>query len=199
MASEEKNRILGTLSSTQLRNIFGYYRSANPDLQAYVERFDEKPDAKIEPMGGGLSLPCVFGISNVAGLRPPPAAAKDQVVRRLFDAETALRSGSTMQPQALDQILNVLETTQSYQEGQAGWSATYYAGLAAKLSLRQSNPQYSGRILLRGLQLEPDSEVLQYLARVFISEGVLKPQQTPVGGTDALTIRAKERPDSGRN
>jgi spermidine synthase len=193
LASPEKNNSLAALSPAALRTIFAFYHSANPDVQSYVARFVDNPDTTFEPLGGGLTVPCVFGATNTAGLRPPPGVARDETIRRLFDAEIALRTDALNHPKALEEILDVLDTTQSYREQTSGWSATYYASLAAKLSLRHNNPVYTRRVLLRGLQLEPDSEVLQYLARVLVREGLVLPLESEIANSEGLRVRAKER------
>jgi predicted membrane-bound spermidine synthase len=178
VASPEKNSRLAGLSEASLKAIFGgEFKSVNPELQSYISLlYEGRLAANSESVGGGLTLPCVFGGQSRAVLKPPPAAATNLVARQLFEAEVALQSDAT-QAQALGQIENILDSTQTYREPQAGWSATYYAGLAVKASLRRGEAQRAKKILLRGLQLEPDSEVDQYLARILVREGTLQPEE----------------------
>jgi hypothetical protein len=46
----------------------------------------------------------------------------------------------------------------------------YYADVGVKASLRASDPSRARAILLRGLQLEPDSDQLHYLERILARE-----------------------------
>jgi hypothetical protein len=178
VASPEKNSRLAGLSEAGLKAIFGgEYKSVNPELQSYISLlYEGRLAANSESVGGGLTLPCVFGGQSRAVLKPPPAAATNLVARQLFEAEVALQSDAT-QAQALGQIENILDSTQTYREPQAGWSATFYTGLAVKASLRRGEAQRAKKILLRGLQLEPDSEVDQYLARILVRENILQPEE----------------------
>jgi len=166
-ASAEKVTALSSLDSTALKSIFnGIGSSVNPDLQSHLRvRCNEKLAAAFAPVGGGLSLPCVFIIPNALGLTPPPAAATNEVAKVLFEAEVALNSGAD-ELQAITEIEKILLDTKSYKPETAGWSATYYGALAVKGSLRRNDTPAAMRILRHALQLEPDSDVLLYLNRV---------------------------------
>jgi tetratricopeptide (TPR) repeat protein len=180
LAPPEKSAVLSALDNESLRSVFSEFSSANPDLQTFVTlRYEGMLPADYEPIGGGQSLACVFGLNNVHGLKPPVAAATNEVVRQLFEAELALTAEPARQLQALAQIQKVLAATRPG-EPRALWSAAYYASLATKASLRRGESQQAKNFLERGLQLEPDSELLQYLARVLEREGILPPQQTTV-------------------
>jgi hypothetical protein len=178
LAAPDKNALLAGLNEASLRAAFcGFYESVNPELDLCVHwRVDGRLNA--EQMGGGLTLPCVFRGTNQSALLPPPDAGTNQVARQLFEAEAQLQSGSAPGLQAIDQIEGALEKRQLGLAQQPGWSASYYAGLAVKASLRLGDAQRAQKALVLGLQLEPDSDTLQYLARVMEREGNLKPRES---------------------
>ncbi len=184
----EKDALVTGLSEVALKAVFGgEFHSVNPDLQAYVSRrWEGRLGADFEPLGGGLTLPSIFSPTNRGALRPPPAAATNEIARRLFEAEVALQSGSPGQAQALEQILRILQATQGYQPQEAGWSVTYYVNLAVKASVRRGDSQAAKKIVLRGLQLEPNSEVTQYLARVMVRAGILEPGEVPLASAEQV-------------
>jgi len=68
-----------------------------------------------------------------------------------------------------------LDAVQHYDSNGADWSPAYYADLGVKASLREANPTRARALLLRGLQLEPDSDQLHYMARILIREKILQP------------------------
>jgi hypothetical protein len=173
MAAAEKNVALASLDGAALKAVFNALGgSVNPDLQSHLRvRCNQKLAAQFTPVGGGLTLPCVFAIPDAAAPIPPPSAVTNEVVRLLFEAEVALNSGTEDELQAISEIARILAGTKSYEAESAGWSATYYAGLAVRGSLRRNDIQTAKRILQQALQLEPDSDVLLYLDRV-IARGV---------------------------
>lgn len=174
LASPQKRLLLESLDLKSLKTIFGLYRSVNRSLQNYVQLgWEGKLCSVIEPVGGGLSLPCIFAFTNCGDIKPPPAASTNHTVRRLFEAEVALRAGSTAEVQALEDIRKTLEEPAS-RSALSSWSVTYYAGLATKRHLNRNEPEAAKKILLRGLQLEPDSIVLNYLGRILVREGILQ-------------------------
>ncbi len=194
LAPLEKKSLLAALDSTSVSNTFGKYVSVNTDLQAYLKmHYQEKPGSSLDSFGGGLTLPCIFSSANTTALQPPPAASTNTIVRQLFEAEVALRSESSRQTKALEQIREVMATTETDQLPKAGWSATYYASLATKASLRRGDAGQAKAFLLRGLQLEPDSDVLHYLGRILVREGILQPEETQIAGANVTVVRAKEQ------
>jgi len=76
--------------------------------------------------------------------------------------------------QAVEHIKNILDSIQNYDRQRDGWSAGYYAFLAAEVSFQAGNAAEAKSILLRGLQLDPDSDELKYLSRIFIRHGILQ-------------------------
>jgi predicted membrane-bound spermidine synthase len=168
LTSAEKAAALASLDSSALKAIFnGIGSSVNPDLQSHLRiRCNQKLAAEFVPVGGGVSLPSVFAIANLSDLTPPPAATTNDVARALFDTEVAFNSGSANEIQAISEIEKILLATKSYDAASAGWSATYYGGLAIKASLRRNDTQTATRILQQALRLEPGSDVLLYLNRV---------------------------------
>src|SRR5436190_9822210 len=165
MASMEKTSSLASLDKTALKAIFnGIGGSVNPDLQSYLSlRCNQKLAADYTPVGGGLTIPCVFVMTNCGPVIPPPSAATNDIAQRLFDAELALDSGPEKETQAIAEIQKILDATQIYDPQTAGWSATYYGSLAFKGSLRRHNAHTARQLLQRALELEPKSEILLYL------------------------------------
>ena len=178
LAPLEKNRALAKLDAASLNTIFvSTFPSMNPDLQAYVRMLIE---GHIGPQQFPLlAMPCIFRGTNDPVLFMPDSAQTNAIVRQLFAAEAALRTNPTNQLQAAEIIKNVLDTLQTYRRQDAGWSAAYYADLAVKASLRLGEAAQAKAILLRGLQLEPDSAELSYLSRILIREGILQPAEIP--------------------
>ncbi len=168
IAPLEKDRVLEQLSETDLRSIFCMRSpSVDPGLQYYVRmRVENAP-----PDFGLLAMPSVFrGTNDIIPFDPPNAP---EFIQRLAGAEVALESASADHAQAVEAIKGVLDSMQNYQRQNAGWSAGYYAFLAAEVSLRLGNTAQARAILARGLELEPDSEELNYLLRIMEHEGVL--------------------------
>ena len=170
IAPLEKDRVLGGLDDVALRTIFcGSYSSMDPGLEYYVRmRIQEN----VPPDFGLLSMPAVWrGTNDVVPFDPPNAPP---VLHALAGAEVALENESADRAGAVVTIQHLLEDLPGYNRQDAGWSAGYYAFLAAEVSLRLGNAPQAKALLLRGLQLEPDSEELNYLSRIMIHEGILQ-------------------------
>jgi hypothetical protein len=96
-------------------------------------------------------------------------------VHQLYEAEVVLRKDPARKMQAVESIKAILDAVRNYNPQEVDWSVAYYADLAVKASLRLGNTAEAKAILLRGLQLEPDSEQLAYLSRILLREGILQP------------------------
>ena len=180
LAIPEKNKMLAELSPADLHQIFGAsFGSGNPQLQSYLNNYFQ---GQVGAMAfGNRIMPCVFqGTNGKPIVYAPPSAATNLVARQLYFAELALQTQSSQQSQAIEGIKNILDGLKNYQSKDLDWSAAYYADLAVKSSLRQGNTAQAKAILLRGLQLEPDSEQLAYMARILVREGILQPAEMPV-------------------
>jgi len=179
IASIEKTSSLAALDEDVLKTVFnGIGGSANPDLQAYLSmRCKQKTTTDYTPVGGGVSLRCVFALTNCSPLVAPPSASTNEIARRLFDAELAINSGTEKEAQAVAEIQKILGETRGYDPGTAGWSATYYGSLALQVSLRLHDANKAKQLLQRALELEPNSEVLQYLTRIMAREETLQRAQ----------------------
>ena len=81
---------------------------------------------------------------------------------------------------AVTNIKTILDHLTSSDLGDPTRKADYYADLAVKGSLQVGNTTLAREILLRGLQLEPQSRGLWYLARIMIHEGVLQASDLPI-------------------
>jgi len=128
-------------------------------------------------------MPCVFEDTNAAVVvYSARSAATNMISRQLYFAERALRTNPkewTEAVQGIGNILNVFNGLKSYNPEDQDWSPAYYADLAVKASLSLGNPAPAKSILLRGLQLEPDSAELRYLSRIMIRQGMLQPSEVP--------------------
>src|SRR5262249_46813630 len=149
-----------------LKSIFGYHFSANADLQEFVALRYDGLLRSFEPTGAGLTLACVFAPTNVTAIKPPPLALTNQIARLLFEAERMLTSEPERQTEALRLLQVVFEKSPPRAFRETG-TVPYYTSLAAKACLRRGETQMAKRFLLRGMEIAPESDVLQYLARVF--------------------------------
>ena len=174
LASPEKNQALAGLDLAALSKIFGGVGlSVNHDLQAYLSN----------RLGGGNGnlffgtevMPCVFRDAKAGTVvYAPPSGATNVIVRQLYNAEILLQSDATKQLQAVESIRDALDAVEGSRFRKTDWSPAHYAALAVKAALRLGQPVLAKVILLRGLELERDSEELRYLARILVREGILQ-------------------------
>jgi len=176
LAPPGKNKALAGLDGAALGAIFGGVSpSVNHALQAYLRAvFGGAADAQSYAL---LAMPCVFRGTNESVLFMPDVARTNAIANQLFNAEATLKTNPSNRAQAVEIIQRTLDAAQSYMPERDGWSAAYYADLAVKASLRLGETARAKAILLRGLQMEPASEALQYLARILVREGVVKPEE----------------------
>jgi len=170
LAPPEKDRGLAQLGDADLASVFGEFPSVDPGLQQFVRARVEGTLSSDDQL---RSLPCIFRGTNETAVFSAPDAP--EIFRRLADADAQLENSPADQPQAVDEIKNLLDSVQNYNPQSAGWSAAYYASLAAEVSLRLGNVAEAKAILLRGRQLDPNSDELNYLARIYIHDGILPP------------------------
>jgi hypothetical protein len=177
IAPPAKNKVLVQLGTADLTPIFsGDFSSGNHDLQSYLNN-------RFQGHFGSLTfgtriMPCIFeGTNGSPIIYNPPSAATNASTRELYYADVVLRTDPTRQLQAIEAIKSVLDSVQTYKPQDSDWSAAYYAALAVKACVRLENPALAKAILLRGLQLEPDSDDLNYLSRILIREGILLPSE----------------------
>ncbi|MCX7722867.1 MAG: fused MFS/spermidine synthase, partial [Verrucomicrobiae bacterium] len=185
LAPLQKNRVLSEIDVPTLARIFvGNAQSVNPSLQAYIEMLAQ---GHIGPQQFPLlAMPCVFRGTNDPVFFIPDAARTNEVLRALFAAEAVLKTNPTNQLEAVQSIHRLLVELKNYSARAAGWSAAYYAAAGAKAALRGGSHELARGILLRGLELEPDSIELHYLARIMMREGVLRPTELPANLVRAI-------------
>lgn len=174
LAPIEKNKTLAALNLADLAPLFGKsYGSGNVQLQSYLDNRFRGGVGSL--MFGDRVMPSVFPDTNANLLiYEPPSAVTNMITRQLYFAEAVLlRTDSTKQSQAIEGIKNILDAVQNYERQNVDWSAAHYADVAIKASLRLGNVAQAKAILLRGLQLEPDSDELHYLSRIMIRERIL--------------------------
>ena len=179
---------LARLDRPALHTIFGGSQaSANPDLQLYLtDRYAEfASHTRAKPLiVGNRAMPCSLqGTNKTFGISSPPSAATNALTRQLAKAEYLLRSDPAKQLDAVASIENALDSVVNYNAKDADWSPAFYADLAVKASLRASDSKRAKAILLRGLQLEPDSDQLHYLSRILVREEILQPADLLQTGT----------------
>jgi predicted membrane-bound spermidine synthase len=182
IAPSAKNKVLASLDITDLVPIFGKgFGSGNQELQDYL-------DNRFQGHFGNLTfgnriMPSIFqGTNNSVPVYSPPSAATNIIARQLYNAEVILRSDPTRQLEAIEGIESALYAVQHYRPQESDWSAAYYTALAVRASVRVGATAQAKAILLRGLQLEPDSDELKYLSRILIREGIVQSSEvSPVG------------------
>jgi predicted membrane-bound spermidine synthase len=183
LAAPAKNQVLAGLNLTDLHRIFGRsYASGNAQLQSYL---NNRFEGRVGSMAfDNRIMPCVFIDTNAAiVIYAAPSAATNVISSQLYQAELALRTNPKESPNAVQNIGKILNGLNNYNPRNVDWSPAYYADLGVKAGLRLGNPAQAKAILLRGLQLEPDSDQLAYLSRILIHEGILQPGEMPAAGT----------------
>ena len=180
LAPGEVNNELAQLDPPTLKLIFGLgYGSANNELLYYLgglfEQHEGRGTSKPVIVDNRAMLCSLQGTNKHFGVWTPPSAATNLVARELAMSEYGLLGDATNRLAAIDMIENVLNSLPGYRPEWGDWTPHYYADLAIKASLHASRPAQAREILLRGLQLEPNSDQLMYLARIMAREGLLQP------------------------
>jgi predicted membrane-bound spermidine synthase len=174
------NDELAKLEPPALKSVFGQgYGSANDELLHYLgglpEQHEGRGTAKPVIDDNRAMLCSLQGTNKHFGVWTPPSAATNLIARELAMSEYGLLGDATNRMAAVDTIENVLNSLPGYRPEWGDWEPHYYADLAIKASLRASRPAQAREILIRGLQLEPNSDQLLYLARIMAREGLLQP------------------------
>jgi spermidine synthase len=179
LAPPGKNGALEQLDIAQLGAVFGGVApSVNHDLESYLRDRSEGQTGSL--VFGNRVMPCVFAATNTRTIiYAPPSAQTNGITRQLYFAEMTLRTKPAEQAEAIESIAQALNSVRDYNPQAADWSPAYYADLAAEASLRLGNAEQAKTILLRGLQLEPDSDQLRYFSRILIHRGILQPAEIP--------------------
>ena len=178
LASEEVNSELSKLDPPALKTIFGPKEgSANDDLLTFLQdAYAHYPARAQLKVIGGRAMPCSLqGTNKSIAVASPRSGETNAIIRQLAVAEYVFRTDPARQSVAIDSLENGLDAVQHYDSNGADWSPAYYADLGVKASLREANPTRARALLLRGLQLEPDSDQLHYMARILIREKILQP------------------------
>jgi spermidine synthase len=177
LAARDKIQSLKQLGLPALNSIFGQYQSVNTELQAYVHmRLTGASGSAEYPL---LAIPCVFRGTNQTMVFAPESVQTNQILRELVGAEFALRSDTANPAQIVQGMKQILDLARPGELNDPNRSAAYYADLAVKAGLDLGNTNQAKAILLRGLQLEPDSDQLRYLSRILIHRGILQPTEVP--------------------
>jgi hypothetical protein len=172
LASAEANNDLAKLDPPTLKKIFSDNRCANSDLQAYLQNRYAQYSAGgvVKPLTWKHhEMPCSFQGTNKLGIYFPAGAATNAITHQLAMAEYVFRTDPGDQA-AGKGIENALDAAAGHPSLDADWLPAYYADVGVKASLRASDPSRARAILLRGLQLEPDSDQLHYLERILARE-----------------------------
>ena len=177
VAPLEKTVALKKLDVGDLKAIFGgNFGSCDYNLSSFLQnRFEGKIGSLTF---GDLIMPCVFQSTNARTIVfAARSAATNAISRRLYYSDAVLQTRPNEWPQAVQSIEQILDGMKNYNPQDIDWSPAYYADQAVKASLRLGNSTQAKAILLRGLQLEPDSAQLGYLSRILIHEGILQPAE----------------------
>jgi spermidine synthase len=171
IAPLEKSRVLAAMSDSSLKTVFyDAYPSVNPGLQRYVRsRIENNNSSDI----GLLSMPCVFRPRSEIAVFEPAVARASVIVGQLCEAEAQVGQNPDHCIPAIETIREGLNAVRAYDPSRSGWSAAYFACLGSEAGLRLGLVDDAKAILLRGLQLDPTSEELNYLSRIFMREGLL--------------------------
>ena len=84
----------------------------------------------------------------------------DGEVRELMAAQALM--STDRKRDGVDRIEGLLQSRGHHSD----WSAAYYAALAAKISLTETNKEQARRLLNLGLKWSPRDEELRYLTRI---------------------------------
>jgi predicted Zn-dependent protease len=167
---------LGELDPPDLKFIFfSGYGSANDDLMRYLsEHFAQYSGGPIARpiVSANRAMLCTFqGKSKNYAIYGPPSNATNLLTQQLVHSEYDLRGGDiAKQAVAVDTIGAVLNSLPGYHSEDTDWSPDYYADLAIKISLRLGHRAQAKAILHRALQLQPNSEELNYMSRILDRE-----------------------------
>jgi hypothetical protein len=178
LAPRGKNEALARLGMAELQQIFSRVApSVNHALQARLQMqiTGSRDPAQLRL----LTMPFVFRGTNDAILFMPDIARTNAIANQLFNAEAVLRTNPTNQLAAVLNIQQTLDMPELDRLQVKGWSAANYASQAVKACVRLGEGGLAKSILLRGMQLDPDSEELHYLSRILIREGMLQPLDLP--------------------
>jgi len=176
LAPLEKTHLLASLEWTSVKASFeGPASSNNPLLENLVTRRAGAEQTKaVDRLAGGFGAPCIFEPRDSVAFKLSPGAEKSPTAQKLFEAEQALVSQEQPNAAAIDAIERILMTESVTESGNIPWHPEYYAGIAAKACLRLGDRSRAKQVLLRGLQLAPNSGRLQFLARIMEREGVIQ-------------------------
>jgi len=178
LVHDDINNELARLDPAALKSIFGLgYGSVNDELIHYLgglfAQHAGRGTAQPVIVDNRAMLCSLQGTNKHFGVYTPPSAATNLITRQLAASEYGLLGDATNRLAAIDTIQSVLNSLPGYRPEGSDWSPDYYADLAVKASLHAARPDQAVAILLKALQLEPNSDQLQYLARVFARQGLI--------------------------
>jgi hypothetical protein len=169
LAPDAKNTALAGLTDDVLKAAFRQYLSADANLTQYlIWRYNGKSDPTASDVFfDGRPMPCVFRPTNAAaGFSPIPKGASDEL-KRLRKAEDSLYSLVSQWRESVEVIEKILSDLQSGLNNRPiDWSPSYFAMLAARISLRHGDLDGAQHLVSLGRRLEPQSQELLYLGRI---------------------------------
>jgi len=183
LAPAAKKQVLAGLGLADLMPIFG------PDMVSGNSQLQSLLDNRFHGQSGSLTfgnriMPCIFPDTNAKTMiYAPPSAANNPSVRQLYYCDVILQTETNRELEAIQTVKGLLDSVDEYDPQNSDWSAAYYADLAVKACLRRNEPTLVKSILLRGLQLEPDSDQLAYLSRIMLREGIVTAAELPPSKT----------------
>lgn len=172
LASDAVNDELSDLDAPAVKLIFNSgYGSANVDLMQYVaERYAQfSTGAAFRPIvSRNRAMLCSLrGKSKNYGVYTPPSASTNAITKELVDSEFGLRGGDpAKQAAAVDSLCQVVALLAATRGQPFDWSPDYYVQLGVKAALRLGLRAQAQTLLNGGLQLQPGSKELAYLARI---------------------------------
>ncbi len=167
LVSPERMAALNGLTTAQLEQTFGTYWTMNEELQNHLLwrlRHEALPGAS-EPVDL-RAIPCAFRPTNAPALPPGLVSRIPELDQKLAAASEMLGGTTTQRAQAA----SVIETMLRERKPTDDWSAARMAVQAARTSWGVVESTRTRSLIQLGLEWEPASAELQYLARILERE-----------------------------
>lgn len=179
LALVQKRSLLSTLPDDLLKPIFEGQSTINLDLGRYfLKRFAGKDRTNAEEIIDHSFFPCIFRKENYQPDKEVLLEGASEQERGLAEACTMLWSSRDQWAegvQLIEAILRNPAATKPISEGRL----SSYAAFAAKASYSLGDFQRARELLSLGFKDNPNSDQLQYLARIMVRQKLLRPEELP--------------------
>ncbi len=173
LAPAAKTTVLSALDKELVAAAFREYQSANPDLNRYLQWRLSSPEnrAGTNLQSAGQQMPCVFWPLDPASSSAVIPDQASEVLKQLLEAEHLVRSDRERWQKGVDTIGSVLRDYKPPSDKRSlSWSPSYFAMVAARISLSRGDWARAREVVAAGLKLEPNAHELIYLARILERE-----------------------------